>query len=116
MLANALSQARQFGLKVDAARAIVTEVATKVDGWKEVYAGKGVLAMDIDLLAQHIDGDRLRSQRKAFLARQSGSSGNDSAASEPAESTAAFLPKAPSTAAGPSPPASAAGGDAAHRA
>ena len=67
-LANALSQARQFGLKVDAARAIIAEVAIKVDGWTEAFAAKGVLAKDINLLAQYIDGDRLHSQRKAFLA------------------------------------------------
>ena len=67
-LANALWQARQFGLKADAALAIITEVAIKVDGWIEAFAAKGVLARDIDLLAQYIDGDRLHSQRKAFLA------------------------------------------------
>lgn len=36
-LVNALSQARQFGLKVDAAHAILREVATKVAGWKETF-------------------------------------------------------------------------------
>ena len=66
-LANALWQARRFGLKVDAALAIIAEVAIKVDGRKEGYSAKGVLATDIDLLAQYIDGDRLHSQRKAFL-------------------------------------------------
>ena len=67
-LANALSQARQFGLKVDAAPVIIAEVAIKVDDWIEAFAAKGVRARDIDLLAQYIDGDRLHSQRKAFLA------------------------------------------------
>ena len=67
-LANALWQARQFGLKADAALAIITEVAIKVDGWIEAFAAKGVLPTNIDLLAQYIDGDRLHSQRKAFLA------------------------------------------------
>ena len=68
-LANALWQVRQFGLKVDIAHAIIAQVAMKVDDWKEVYAAKGVRAANIDLLAQYIDGDRLRSQREAFLAR-----------------------------------------------
>ena len=66
-LVNALSQARQFGLKADAARAIVSEVAAKVAGWKEEFSAKGVAAADIDLLAQYIDGDKLRHQREAFL-------------------------------------------------
>ena len=68
-LVNALSQVRQFGLKVDIAHTIITEVAMKVDDWKEVYVAKGVRGTNIDLLAQYIDGDRLRSQREAFLAR-----------------------------------------------
>ena len=67
-LANALWQARQFGLKADVVPAIITEVAIKVDGWIEAFAAKGVLPTNIDLLAQYIDGDRLHSQRKAFLA------------------------------------------------
>ena len=68
-LVDALSQVRQFGLKVDMAHTIITEVAMKIDDWKEVYAAKGVRATNIDLLAQYIDGNRLRSQREAFLAR-----------------------------------------------
>ena len=66
-LVNALSQARQFGLKPDAARAIISEIAAKVGGWKDEFAAKGVAAADIDLLAQYIDGDKLRHQRQAFL-------------------------------------------------
>ena len=67
-LVNALSQARQFGLKVDAARTLTSEVAAKVAGWKEAFSAQGLAANDIDLLAQYIDGDRLRGQREAFLA------------------------------------------------
>jgi hypothetical protein len=37
-LVSALSQARQFGLKVDAARALISEVAAKVAGWKEAFS------------------------------------------------------------------------------
>ena len=65
-LVNALSQARQFGLKTNAARAIVHEVALKIATWKESFSAQGVTAHDIDLLAQYIDGDRLRHQRAAF--------------------------------------------------
>lgn len=65
-LVNALSQARQFGLKADAARAIVYAVALKIASWKETFSAQGVTAHDIDLLAQYIDGDRLRHQREAF--------------------------------------------------
>ncbi|MBC7376534.1 MAG: type II toxin-antitoxin system HipA family toxin [Burkholderiaceae bacterium] len=68
-LVNALSQARQFGLKVDAALAIIREVALTVATWKEAFSAQGVTANDIDLLAQYIDGDRLRRQREAFSAR-----------------------------------------------
>jgi serine/threonine-protein kinase HipA len=66
-LANALSQARQFGLKPDAAHAVLGEVASGVAGWKAAFATKGVSNSDIELLAQFIDGDRLRVQRDAFL-------------------------------------------------
>jgi serine/threonine-protein kinase HipA len=66
-LVNALSQARQFGLKPDAAHAILREVASGVAGWKAAFAAKGVSNSDIELLAQFVDGDRLRVQRDAFL-------------------------------------------------
>jgi serine/threonine-protein kinase HipA len=68
-LVNALSEARQFGLKPDAAHTIIREVATKVAGWKEGFEINAVPARDIDLLAQYLDGDRLRHQREAFLSR-----------------------------------------------
>lgn len=68
-LFNALSQARQFGLKLDAARTLISEVALRVAGWKEAFSAQGVTASDIDLLAQYIDGDRLRSQRDEFSSR-----------------------------------------------
>ena len=65
-LVNALSQARQFGLKPDAARAVIKDVSSKVAGWKESFARSGVRQGDIDLLAQYIDGDKLRLQRQEF--------------------------------------------------
>jgi len=65
-LVNALSQARQFGLKPAAAHAILREVASSVANWKEAFAAKGVSTGDVQLLAQYIDGDRLRVQREEF--------------------------------------------------
>lgn len=65
-LVNALSQSRQFGLKTDAARAVIKDVAIKIAGWKISFAAQGVAASDIDVLTQYIDGDRLRLQRLEF--------------------------------------------------
>jgi len=65
-LVNALSQARQFGLKADAAHTIVQQIASRVSGWKKHFKAKGVAEPDIALLAQYIDGDRLRHQRAEF--------------------------------------------------
>jgi serine/threonine-protein kinase HipA len=67
-LVNALSQARQFGLKPEAARAVVKEVSTCVAGWKAAFTRAGVITRDVDMLAQYIDADRLQQQRKAFAA------------------------------------------------
>ncbi len=67
-LANALSQARQFGLKKDAACNILVAVSSRVASWKKAFRSKGVATRDIDLLAQYIDGDRLRQQRDEFRA------------------------------------------------
>jgi serine/threonine-protein kinase HipA len=67
-LVNALSQARQFGLKPEAARAVVKEVSTCVAGWKAAFTRAGVVTRDVDMLAQYIDADRLQQQRKAFAA------------------------------------------------
>lgn len=71
-LLNALSQARQFGLKADAARAVVTEVSAAVAGWKDAFTAHGVTGRDIDLLAQYIDSERLRLQREGFTAHRHG--------------------------------------------
>lgn len=65
-LVNALSQARQFGLKPDAARSIVKALSSSVASWKTAFKSKGVAKRDIDLLAQYIDGDRLAQQRNEF--------------------------------------------------
>jgi serine/threonine-protein kinase HipA len=65
-LVNALSQARQFGLKADAARAIIKDICARVAGWQKHFKAKGVAKQDIALLAQYIDGDKLRQQRNEF--------------------------------------------------
>jgi serine/threonine-protein kinase HipA len=65
-LANALSQARTFGLKPAAARLIVEEVARCVEGWRAYFAGLGVRPVDIKMLAQYLDGERLGRQRREF--------------------------------------------------
>ena len=65
-LDNALSQARQFGLKALAAQAIVRKVSQAVAGWQAFFRSHGVTDHDIRVLAQYIDGDRLRVQRETF--------------------------------------------------
>jgi serine/threonine-protein kinase HipA len=65
-LVNALSQARQFGLREGAARAIVRQICGEVAGWKEHFRSLGVSDRDIDITAQYIDGPRLGAQRSEF--------------------------------------------------
>ena len=65
-LANAISQSRAFGLREADARAIAGEIARRVDGWKKHFTRAGVAGADVDVLAQYIDGDRLRAQRVEF--------------------------------------------------
>ena len=74
-LANALSQARQFGLKADAARAVIQQVSTGVAGWKEAFTAQRVARNDIALLSQYIDGDKLRHQRDEFAHRSASGEG-----------------------------------------
>ena len=66
-LDNALSMCTMFGLKKDAAVAEVRRVAAAVEGWQAHYAACGVRPRDIELYAEQIDRDFLRSQRQAFL-------------------------------------------------
>lgn len=65
-MANALSQMRAFGLGPKAAKDIVIEVAHHVEGWREHFRRGGVREADIEVLAQYIDGDKLRGQRRDF--------------------------------------------------
>ena len=70
-LINALSQARQFGLRSDAARAVIQEVRTGVAAREGGITGNGVMGQDIDLLAQYIDGEKLRLQQGGSAVRRS---------------------------------------------
>lgn len=65
-LDNALSEVAAFGLKRDAAVAIVREICAVVQGWKKHFKSCGVQRRDMDQLAQYIDGDALASQRNQF--------------------------------------------------
>ncbi|MFT4101835.1 MAG: HipA domain-containing protein [Burkholderiaceae bacterium] len=63
---NAMSQCEAFGLSPAQAAAEACVVIDVIDGWREHFAQAGVTTRDIDSLAQHIDGDALRSQRTEF--------------------------------------------------
>lgn len=64
---NALSQAAAFGLRQAQAKAIAREVARTVDGWKDHFRAVGVTPVDIERLAQYIDGGHLGGERAAAL-------------------------------------------------
>jgi serine/threonine-protein kinase HipA len=63
-LENALSEARLFGLSKDQAVAEVRRVIAVVAGWPAHFAGLGVTAGDIELLAAAIDRPTLLEQRR----------------------------------------------------
>jgi serine/threonine-protein kinase HipA len=65
-LANALSEARAFGLTDAQARQTVAEIAHQVAHWKQVFKSLDVRDADIDQLAQYLDGAHLREQRAAL--------------------------------------------------
>lgn len=65
-LANALSEARAFGLTDAQARQTVAEIAHQVAHWKQVFKSLDVRDADIDQLAQYLDGVHLREQRAAL--------------------------------------------------
>jgi serine/threonine-protein kinase HipA len=69
-LANALSEARLFGLSAADARAEVVHVVHTCGQWKQHFKAAGVSSNDIDYLAQFIDRDFLRQQRDDFAAPQ----------------------------------------------
>src|SRR5262245_31523397 len=66
---NAMSEAALFGLSADEARAEAARVAKVCDEWKSHFAATGVRNTDIEYLAQFIDRDFLREQRKDLLPR-----------------------------------------------
>jgi serine/threonine-protein kinase HipA len=69
-LDNALSMCQLFALKKDDAVAQVRKVCRVVEGWRAAFADTGVSPNDIALLADQIDRDFLRTQRKSFTARR----------------------------------------------
>ncbi len=62
-VANALSQARAFGLKPAAARTLVREIAEVVEGWHAHLREAGVRDTDLEVLAQYLDGGDLGRER-----------------------------------------------------
>ena len=66
-MANALSEARAFGLTDAQARQTVAEIAAQVGQWKAVFKSLKARDADIALLAQYLDGAHLREQRLLFL-------------------------------------------------
>ena len=65
-LTNAMSQCPAFGLQPPEAAAEVVRVIEAVNGWKDHFKACGVSEADIASIAQHVDGEALRSQREAF--------------------------------------------------
>ena len=63
-MANALSEARAFGLTDALARQTVTEIVSQVGRWKTVFKSLNVRDADIDLLSQYLDGAHLSEQRR----------------------------------------------------
>jgi serine/threonine-protein kinase HipA len=65
-LANAMSQCELFGYTPAQAADEVVRVIAAVDGWRQHFAACGVTNSDLDSLAERIDGDPLKSQRRTF--------------------------------------------------
>ena len=67
-LANAMSQCALFGLQPTDATDEIAKVIAVVGRWLKHFKACGVTRADIDSLAQRIDGDELRAQRRGFRA------------------------------------------------
>jgi len=67
-LSNAMSQCELFGYTPAQAAADIVRVLRVVDGWREHFASCGVTNSDLESLAERIDGNPLRHQRRAFNA------------------------------------------------
>jgi serine/threonine-protein kinase HipA len=65
-MANALSEPRAFGLTDVQARQTVADITSQVAQWKVVFKSLKVRDVDIELLAQYLDGAPLRAQRRLF--------------------------------------------------
>lgn len=65
-LANAMTQVEAFGLTQPEAANLVVEVIAVVNTWREHFAALGVSEVDLESLAERIDGDELKSQRDSF--------------------------------------------------
>jgi serine/threonine-protein kinase HipA len=61
-----MSQCELFGYAPAEAAAEVVRVIRGIDGWREHFAACGVTNPDLESLAERIDGDFLRGQRRAF--------------------------------------------------
>lgn len=66
-MANALSEARAFGLTDAQARQTAAEIAAQVEQWQAVFKSLKVRDADMAFLAQYLDGAHLREQRLLFL-------------------------------------------------
>jgi len=65
-LSNAMSQCELFGYTQAQAAAEVMNVIKVVDGWRQHFTACGVSAVDVQSLAERIDGDQLLGQRQTF--------------------------------------------------
>ena len=66
-LENALSQIKEFGIKMPRAIELMRQVALAVDQWSEHFRALGVSASDMEQLAASIDRASLKQQRQALL-------------------------------------------------
>jgi len=64
-IANALSEARAFGLTPAQARLMAAGIAEQVAQWPTVFKALNVRGADLEVLAQYLDGAHLREQRRA---------------------------------------------------
>ena len=62
-MANALSEARAFGLTPQQARKTAAEIAAQVAQWADVFRAQQVSPADIDQLAHTLEGAHLKKQR-----------------------------------------------------
>lgn len=74
-LRNAMSQCSAFGLQPPAAAQEVLGVIATINAWRDHFRACGVSESDIESIAQHVDGDALKSQRETFSATEYESTG-----------------------------------------